>query len=282
MFFNYQLDLGFQQLMGNQFVAPCKAITSVDRSTLDSAARTLANDCSPFEALARYTSESMSSIQANRIDLDQSFSEKLSVNGRFLLTSQEWELTARRRSFATLRMVYIKGQKTEIINTWIFPKRSDLMPVYAAELISIGGVHRIAFVDIQVPGLQTVEADEVEFLTAPLATRFSVLPYDEPPPSWATDASQGNYAFARQADASWTTTIQDCYCKYLETYINVYATGAAARSLASYPPTEEATLTLSAYQHHHMEHSPGNKFLSNLFGHEWTQSFLTNFVFAKP
>jgi 15,16-dihydrobiliverdin:ferredoxin oxidoreductase len=282
MFFNYQLDLGFQQLMGNQFATPSNAFASAERCALNSGARTLANDCSPFESLARYTSESMSLIQANRIDLDKTFSEKLSVNGRFTLTSQEWELTARRRSFATLRMVYIKGQKTEIINTWIFPKRSDLMPVYAAELISIGGIHRIAFVDIQVPGLRQTEADEVEFLTAPLATRFSVLPYNEPPPSWATDASQGNFAFARQADASWTATIQDCYCSYLETYLNVYATGATARSIASYSPTEEVTATLSEYQHHHMEHSPGNKFLSNLFGHEWTQSFLTNFVFAKP
>ncbi|MCY2973125.1 MAG: hypothetical protein NTW52_00485 [Planctomycetota bacterium] len=280
MFFNYQLDLGFQQLMGNQFVTP--TYSNALANTLDSGERSLAENCSPFEALARYTSDSMQLLHANRSNLNETYANKLSVNGRFLLTSQEWDLTARRRSLATLRMVYIKGQKTAIINTWIFPKRSDLMPVYAAELISVGGIHRIAFVDIQVPGLRSTDVEEVEFLTAPLATRFSVLPFDEPPPAWATDASQGNFAFARQADASWTPTIQDCYCSYLETYLNAYATGATARSIASYSPTQEATSRLSAYQHHHMEHSPGSKFLSNLFGHEWTQSFLTNFVFAKP
>ncbi len=282
MFFNYQLDLGFQQLMGNQFVTPTNSNNLFNPNAFDRGLRSLAADGSPFEALACYTSNCMQLLHATPCDLDESFARKLSINGRFLLSSQAWELSSRRRSFANVRMVYIKGQKTEIINTWIFPKRSDLMPVYAAELISIGGVHRIAFVDIQVPGLQPTEKEDVEFLTAPLATRFSVLPCDEPPPAWATDSSQGNFSFARQADASWTATIQDCYCSYLETYLNAYATGATARSIATYPPTPEVTSQLSIYQHHHMEHSPGSKFLSNLFGHEWTQSFLTNFVFAKP
>jgi len=276
MFFDYQLDMGFQQLMASQ------SVSLWTNGEVDRMQRSLESDCTPFEALARYTGDSMRHIHAAQVSIKDSFAEKRSTNERFLLTSQEWTLTARRRSLATLRMVYIKGAKTEIINTWIFPKRSDLMPVYAAELISVGGIHRIAFVDIQVPGLRPFEKEEVGFLTAPLATRFSVLPFDEPPPAWATDSSQGNFAFARQADASWTSMIQDCYCSYLETYLNAYAVGSTARTIAKNSTTEDATIQLATYQQHHMEHSPGSKFLSNLFGHEWTQSFLTNFVFSKP
>ena len=279
MYFDLQLDLGFQQLMANRFLnvpvnVPARSFTPiVDRF--------------PFQTLKQQTQNRLEQIRANRIPIADAISEKESKNGKFSLTAESWSIVGKgtdgqARSIANLRMVYIRGQKNEIINTWIFPKRPDALPVFAAELISVSGVTRVAFVDIQTPVMTGDTVNEVTHLTAPLASRFACLPCDEKAPEWATTASPGNFTYSRQADVNWTSTIQECYLSYLDTYLKAYATGTPAKNSARLPEVRSLTDELQAYQKHHMESSPGKKFLGNLFGVEWTDSFLTDFLFAKP
>ncbi len=275
MYFDLRLDLGFQQLMsGSLLDVPDRSFTPVA-------------DRFPFHTLKLQTQSRLEQIRANRVPTPVTISEKESKNGKFNLSAEAWSIVyddayALPHSIATLRMVYIRGQKNEIINTWIFPKRSDVLPVFAAELISVGGVTRVAFVDIQTPVMTGDTRDEVTHLTAPLASRFTCLPCDEKAPEWATSASPGNFTYSRQADANWTSTIQECYRSYLDIYLEAYATGTTAKNSARLPEDRRVTDELQAYQKHHMESSPGKKFLGNLFGVEWTDSFLTDFLFAKP
>jgi len=275
MYFDFRLDLGFQQLMADSFVdLPTRWFTPVA-------------DRFPFQTLKLQTQSRLKQVRANQIPTTVTISEKESKNGKFSLSAEAWSIVyddayALRHSIATLRMVYIRGQKNEIINTWIFPKRPDVVPVFAAELISVGGVTRVAFVDIQTPVMNGDTVDEVTHLTTPLAARFACLPCDEKAPEWATSASPGNFTYSRQADGTWTSTIQECYLAYLDVYLKAYATGTTAENSARLPEDRSVTQELQAYQKHHMESSPGKKFLGNLFGVEWTDSFLTDFLFAKP
>ena len=275
MYFDLRLDLGFQQLMANRILdVPVHSFTPIA-------------DPFPFQTLKQQTQNRLEQIQANRIPSANAFSEKESKNGKFTLSAEAWSFVSTdsnglTHSIATLRMVYIRGQKTEIINTWIFPKRPDLLPVYAAELISVGGVTRVAFVDIQTPVMTGDNVEEVTHLTSPLASRFACLPCNEEAPEWATSASPGNFTYSRQADANWTSTIQECYLAYLDAYLKAYATGTTAKQAARLLEDCRVNEELQAYQKHHMESSPGKKFLGNLFGVEWTDSFLTDFLFAKP
>ena len=275
MYFDLQLDLGFHQLMAYRIVdVPVSSFTPIA-------------DRFPFQTLKQQTLNRLEQIRANRKPMANSISEKESKNGKFTLTAEAWSIESKDsngqpRSIASLRMVYIRGQKNEIINTWIFPNRPDVLPVFAAELISVGGVTRVAFVDIQTPVMTGDTIDEVTHLTAPLATRFACLPCNEKAPEWATIASPGNFTYSRQANTDWTSTIQECYLSYLDAYLKAYATGTTAKNSARLPEDRRVTDELQAYQKHHMESSPGKKFLGNLFGVEWTNSFLTDFLFAKP
>jgi len=275
MYFDLRLDLGFHQLMADRFLdVPVRSFTPIA-------------DPFPFQTLKQQTQNRLLQVQAKRIPTVETVSEKESKNGKFTLSAEAWSFVSKdavgsANPIATLRMVYIRGQKTEIINTWIFSKRPDVLPVYAAELIAVGGVTRVAFVDIQTPVMTSDAVDDVTHLTSALASRFACLPCNEEAPEWATSASPGNFTYSRQADATWTITIQECYLAYLDAYLKAYATGATAKQAARLSEDCRVTEELLAYQKHHMESSPGKKFLGNLFGVEWTDSFLTDFLFAKP
>lgn len=275
MYFDFRLDLGYQQLIAEP------------TPILNKHAGIVAADPFPFQSLKHATEMKLKRIHASRSSLREDWSEQASKNGKFALSAQQWTLSAtgakRENShIATLRMVYIRGQKNEIINTWIFPVRPDFMPVYAAELISVASVTRVAFVDIQTPNLTESVTDEVKTLTAPLAARFAGLPCDEAAPDWAIEASTGNFTYARGADSNWTSTIQQCYVDYLDTYIKAFVTSGDSVSVRRDQRDNAISAHLSEYQRHHMNSSPGKKFLGTLFGTEWTDSFLSEFLFSTP
>ena len=210
------------------------------------------------------------------------FAKRLSLNSKITLIAKEWTLQSEKQPLGQLRMVHIQGAKNAIINTWIFPNRPAKMPVFAAELIAVGNATKVAFVDIQVPVLSKFIAEEVATLTSALSTRFTSLPCNESPPEWATNASQGNFTYARDVPNEQLSTVEDCYLNYLDTYLRAFASDATAAQVAKSKRDEQAIDALQEYQVHHMEHSPGNKFLDKLFGSEWTESFMKNFLFAKP
>jgi hypothetical protein len=214
--------------------------------------------------------------------LQEGFSKRMSLNGMMTLTAQEWTLESQQRPVGQLRMVHIQGARNAIINTWIFPNRPAQTPVFAAELIAVGSATKVAFVDIQTPVLSAVIAEDVAALTSALSTRFTTLPCDEMPPDWATHASQGNYTYARDVPNEQLSTIEDCYLSYLDAYLGAFVSDELSAHATKFERDEAAITALQEYQVHHMEHSPGNKFLSKLFGSDWTESFMKNFLFAKP
>jgi len=210
------------------------------------------------------------------------FERRKSLNEKFNLVAKEWVLLKGSSSLATLRMVHIRGAKNEIINTWIFPNQPDRVPVFAAELIAVGGTVKVAFVDIQAPALKSPSLEQARILSASLAPRFRSLPCDEKAPDWAVGDSQGNFTYARNVPSDQFPEIEKCYLAYLDSYLSEYVLVCRVQNNAISREDSNALNVLHTYQHHHMEHSPGKKFLSVLFGSEWTDAFMKNFLFSMP
>lgn len=230
-----------------------------------------------YSAIASATQRRMSAMQATPQLVAPAYATRPSSNGKFQLVADAWCISVAGNKLAELRFVKIDGAKSNIINAWIFPSQPNQHPVFAAELIGVNDVTRVAFIDIQTPALNSKTTATVESLTRPIAQRYASLPCDEPAPDWAICESTGNYTYSRGASGSNLKRVSDCYFNYLDCYLNECLKPAAVNSLVSKTSAQQ----LHDYQMHHMEHSPGKKFLGNLFGHDWTHQFMTEFLFAK-
>lgn len=236
-----------------------------------------------FEPLVTETRSRMRSHLDETLSIPQEFRRRESLHGKIELHASQWSIQARKKSIGSLRMVYIHGAKNQIINTWVFPNRPDHMPVFAAELIAVGAEVRVAFVDIQVPVIRSRSLlDDVSLLSTGIATRYVELACNEAPPVWATESSQGHFTYARNVPVSQLGRVEECYQAYLDSYLNAFTNRITGAGLIDQKRDESVLDELHQYQHHHMESSPGNKFLSKLFGADWTDSFMREFLFARP
>ncbi|MCC6508742.1 MAG: hypothetical protein IT423_06525 [Pirellulaceae bacterium] len=238
-----------------------------------------------FQSMIDQTYRRLVDRQAHREVVPAVYAQRESINKKFQLVAQEWSLMMDDQCLGQLRSVKIDSEKSNIINVWIFPNRPQCKPVFAAELIGVGETVRVAFIDIQTPVLAPVLdvaiAEEVATMTKLLAARFTNLPCDEPAPDWAIGASAGGFTYARAVPPQFLPQVSQCYLAYLDTYFNGFLFDSSLQY--SYPSRYQPALeTLHQYQLHHMEHSPGKKFLGNLFGASWTQQFMQEFLFAMP
>ncbi|XZE34412.1 hypothetical protein SH501x_005232 [Pirellulaceae bacterium SH501] len=277
MFFDLQLDIGFQQVLANMYQnqihsAPVEYVDTVELGAQSDPAQ-----------LNSFTNGRFIQFGFRERPVPARFNQRQSTNGKFQLNALEWELKSESNNalLAVARSVFIRSSKNTILNTWVFPVNCLATPVFAAELICIAGVHRVAFIDIQTPGLKGDRRDEVAALTSPLATKYTILPSDNDPPSWATEDSTGNFSYARNAGPEWSSIIANCYQDYLSTYLSGVLSHDRSQS-GGMVATSKSDEVLSAYQVHHMHSSPGKKFLDNLFTSDWTDDFMNGFLFTLP
>ncbi len=231
-----------------------------------------------FSQLAEATRNRMLACEAQQLSVPATYCQRGSTNGKFLLSAEAWNIQVG-QLHAQLRLVKIDGAKSNIINAWIFPIDPRRNLVYAAELIGVGESVRVAFVDVQSPCTRRC-SNRISLRLSGLAKGYSGLPCDEPAPGWAVDASLGHYTYARNVPAASLSAIQGCYLDYLDLYLS--STRCEDWLADCGDSLEQARGRLHAYQLHHMQHSPGKKFLGNLFGVDWTERFMLDFLFTLP
>lgn len=197
------------------------------------------------------------------------------LSGKMSLRAACWGIGPR---LAECRIVRIEGPNAEIVNTMIFPDRPEALPVFAAELLVFGGVPRLAFVDLQVPGLADRRRDDVAVRTRRLAVDFAHLPCDQTAPDWAVHWSAGGYVFTRPNDTAFAEDLLLLYGRYLDLWVDL-AAGACGGPGETRCADPAAVAELQHYKRSHVEHSPGTAFLTKLFGAEWTGRFLNGFLY---
>lgn len=233
-----------------------------------------------LETSARLLTHAQKNIRLIRRDLPAEHASHTSKNGRFKIQAKAWILLQQGQPTTEFRIVLIEGSANTILNTWAFPFSASHLPVFAAELIAMAGLPRLTFMDIQVPSLSEIQIQKTRERTREIRREFTDLVCEELPPAWAIDASGGDYLFRRSSDATTFPRIQNAYLALLDAYLaqtteHTHIPRNQARDLQSRE-------TLSAYQQHHMQHSPGRMFLGKVFGEYWTDDFLTNFLFTLP
>lgn len=256
-----------------------------------------AADAFPYARLPRYTGElipktlrDVTTLEgdvvgvARELSLPLDFQRYESKNKRFQLRSWAWQVTLDELPLCDVRVVYISGTKNTIINTWVFPYAPRLQPVFAAELIALGDHPKLTFMDIQGPCLDMARQVVVRRATERVASRFADLRIAEQPPAWAIDASLGQYMFTRDLPCEMASRVAEGYELLFAAYLNLITRPIVACDGDDSRREElsNGLAELHRYQLHHLESSPGKVFLSKLFGEQWTESFLNDFLFCLP
>lgn len=244
----------------------------------------------PYGVLADWTLDRIAQLDDTRLAGDQLRAVRpsestpahhtQSINSRFTLWAHQWQIAIAGEHRATCRMVLIQGQQSEIINTWVFPVAPTRTPVMAAELIALSGAPRLTFIDIQTPGMVS-GLDRVAMQTHRLRADFAAILSDEAPPAWAVSDSEGGYVFSRNLTAESFPIIQSCYRAYLDHYLSHCLQAPVRTDHVGLERERQSLEQLDAYQQHHLDSSPGAVFLAKLFGDEWTDRFLHQFLFTR-
>lgn len=272
------------------------------------------SSAAPYCRLALDTSELLGSLPApllsRQIKTDQNYDERSSKNGRFTLRTWSWEILCLEMAkanplqhgtndrvtdlsrpdgleavdssvMAEFRLVLIEGSANTIINAWCFPTRPQCCPVFAAELIAIAHAPKLTFLDIQAPALTNqIERAVIQGASKQVRNQFAELRISESPPEWATSESLGEYLFGRAMESSSFPQITAAYLRLLQQYFNLLSSRPRSEQLIA--PDPSALAEMNKYQLHHMHSSPGKQFLGKVFGADWTDEFLENFLFSLP
>jgi hypothetical protein len=228
----------------------------------------LLTDPSGLDRLALDTLRALAPLGLAALELPPDLVSAVGSGGRPQLQANAWAVGGR----AECRLVLIRGQSTAILNTMIFPARPESLPVFVAEVLVTGGALRVAFVDLQTPGLAPGRRQPVADSLGRLAGRFSRLRCAEPPPAWATEFSTGAYGWVKSPGRECTAEVYAMYCDYLSYWSQLAAEPSSGDDAG---PAGE----LAEFKKHHVEQAPVAGFLGKVFGAAWAGRFLHEFLY---
>lgn len=200
--------------------------------------------------------------------VEAEFAER-SGNRAALLKSRRW-LHSRGLD---ARCCLIASPQAEILNLMIFSSAADACPVFASEIILFGSKIRVAVIDHQSPDRQMPLRKEIEAKLGALQARYQpqLTPGGELP-EWAKAHFTSACIYCRPSTPEETPVVEQAFEDYLQMWVADWLPRSA--------PEPAAQEILSAYQFHHVENTPGRPFLSQVFGAEWTEKYLRQFMYA--
>ncbi|MBY0522991.1 MAG: hypothetical protein K2R98_06315 [Gemmataceae bacterium] len=207
--------------------------------------------------------------------LPEGLAEAVAGGGRTQLSATCWLLGTESNPLGECRIVRIVGSSSEIVNTMIFPRRPECLPTFVAELLVFGGCPRVAFVDVQVPGVGRERKREVAKRTMALAARHAHLHAEREAPGWSVEFSAGGHVFTRPGQRATTHDLQALYDDYLRCWCDL----TAGRAPSPGPADPAAADELARFKQHHVEQSPVREFLAKVFGADWAYRFLHQFLY---
>lgn len=198
------------------------------------------------------------------------------LNGRSKLNAEAWGLTVGDVS-AECRLVTIRGISATIFNCLIVPDEPGRTPILVADFLANHDELRLAFLDVQVPGIAATTRGLVAEAGYGLLRRYAHLPGDDPP-EWAVAHSTGAYLCVRPAGPEQALQLLDAYRDYLGLWVELAAGGEPFDRM----PMPQAAAALAAMFHEHLESAPNLPFLDRQFGSAWARRFCDQFLYRVP
>jgi phycoerythrobilin:ferredoxin oxidoreductase len=174
-----------------------------------------------------------------------------------------------------MKCAHLHGPRSEILNLMIYPNQAETVPIFAVEYIVFVTKPFVAVVDLQpAAGVDSpLTSAVVSALKTPWTELSAKLSSGGDLPDWAHSHFTPTAIYTRPQAAEEMITLEEAF----STYLGIW--------LRDFFPNEQATPVgqndVAAYQHHHVENTPGRTYLSKTFGAEWTENYLRNFMYTS-
>ncbi len=191
--------------------------------------------------------------------------------GQLRLDSAAWGIPP----WGEWRWVCITAPKIDIVTLFFFPEAPWQLPVYAMEFVVFGDRPVVAVIDTPCLGDSAACRHKAADLTH-RARRATTLADATDPPPWYAECRSGWDVFTRPtnpADLDQLEVVHHTLWGDLVAWLPE-AEGFDANAAAQHQRR------LRDYKDHHRDHSPGWKLLMRSFGQTWSQTFLTDYLFA--
>lgn len=160
-----------------------------------------------------------------------------------------------------------------IFSLMIFPGDAGITPVFGAEFVVFGRLLRAAVVDVQ--PLTPAARNEASYLrlVERLAGRWPELMATGPMPEWCEAHFTAHAVFVLRESATLLEPAHEAFDDYMAAYADLLARQQQGSSA-------EGDAELRHYKDHHIANTPGRRYLTRLFGEDWTEWFLRERMYA--
>jgi len=164
----------------------------------------------------------------------------------------------------------LQSKKVDIAILMIYPtSRPDLIPVFVAEWVVVGGQCRIAVLDVHPAGNDPVLERELAGVFGTIGERWQrQLPTAPDSPEWFRKIAKP-WAIFSDCTIDRVGVLREAYREYLHTVVNLFY--RPRQSLCEGGAEAESVVR---YKRHGFEHTPGRAILRTTFGVEYAEGLL--------
>lgn len=185
------------------------------------------------------------------------------------LRASEW----RTSGGTSARYALIRGRQVEVFNLMVFPADPDGCPLFVAEVVHFGDKVRVVLIDHQAADPQCALQKTAGSLLDSVLREFSgFLTTGKDMPEWSMEHASTGCLFAHPASPDETAVVEKAFAAYWNFWLDRWqdTVGIQVRNQQS----------VREYCCDHLKNYPGRPFLANIFGAEWTEQFLSKFLYA--
>lgn len=230
-----------------------------------------------FRDLYDYTIETLiERLDAQPLAVDERFARKEGVlRGTPLVMTNIAFQTAHLRK---VRLTYMDaGDAAQILTTMAFPRFETDMPIFGADVLGFRGKPHLIVIDHQ--PLYKDDADySAQYINrmAAMHARYAHLPArNRSLPAW-TEAFFSPYTHYSRPEIEHLEAVHEAYRAYWASYL---AVAQAPRRFAQPADQQRIRTRQAAYCRNHIENEQAEGMLEKLFGHEYCQAFINDFLF---
>jgi hypothetical protein len=175
-----------------------------------------------------------------------------------------------------LRAMNLSSSKVDVVTMFLIPDTHRELPLYAMQLVSLGGRPIVAVLDAHTLCDPTTIRKRSDALLDEAKSRFRVS-HSEDMPDWYKECCSGHEIFSRPESCEGFDGYRDAHLWLVRGLLAEYA--GEGRLLSDALAAEHRD-RCRAYLRHHAVNSAGKPLMSRAFGAEFTHRYLDECLFS--